>query len=143
MRALSKALVCAGLCGVLMGCADSGTPLPVLEYNVGGCTEKSETSRGGVTSEVEITSNADAIYLEHRLRYVCCAELELTLEREGNTIRIMETNAGEICRCVCQYLIEAEVSGLGPGVYDVEVWGVEYEDLHRPELLGELRVTLG
>jgi len=142
MRALSKTLMCAGLCGVLMGCSGFGTTRPALEYAVGGCTDESDTSRGGVTSEVEITSNADAIHLEQRLTYVCCAELELTLEREGNAIRIMETNVGEICRCMCEYYIAAEVSGLGPGEYDVEVWGVEYEDLHRPELLGEGRVTL-
>jgi hypothetical protein len=142
MRTSSKVLVCAGLCGVLMGCSGYGTTSPALEYTVGGCTDESETSRGGVTSDVEISSGRDAIHLEQRLTYVCCAELELTLEREGNTMLIVETNVGEICRCLCEYFIEAEVSGLGPGEYDVEVWGVEYEDLHRPELLGEGRVTL-
>jgi hypothetical protein len=143
MGVLSKALVCAGLCGVLMGCADAGTPLPKLEYTVGGCTGESEASRGGVTSEVEITGGADSIHLEQRLTYVCCAELELSLERDGNTLRVTETNVGEICRCLCEYSIVADVTGLDPGEYEVEVWGVEYEDLHTPELLEEAQVMLG
>jgi hypothetical protein len=142
MRVLITALVCASLCGVLMGCADSGTPPPALEYSVGGCTDESEVSRGGVSGGVEITRGADSIHLEQSLTYVCCAELELTLEREGNTLRVMETNVGEICRCMCEYLIEAEVSGLDPGEYNVEVWGVAYDDLYTPELLGEAQVAL-
>jgi hypothetical protein len=142
MRVLSKALVCAGLCLVLIGCSGSGTTPLALEYTVGGCADESETSRADATNEVKITGSVDAIRLEQRLTYVCCAELELTVEREGNTLRIMETNVGEICRCMCEYFVEAEVSGLNPGEYDVEVWGVRYEDLHSPELLGEARVTL-
>jgi hypothetical protein len=126
-----------------MGCADPATPPPALEYDVGGCAEESETTRGGMTGEVEISSSADVIHLDQELTYVCCAELVLTLELEGNTLRVIETNVGEICRCVCEYSIEAEVSGLGPGEYDVGVWGVQYGDLHTPELLGKARVTLG
>jgi hypothetical protein len=143
MRVLTKALLYAGLCGVLMGCADAGTALPELEYTVGGCTDESEASRGGVTSEVEITGGADSIHVEQSLTYVCCAELELSLEQDGNTLRITETNVGEVCRCICEYSIVADVTGLDPGEYDVEVWGVEYEDLHTPELLEKAQVTLG
>jgi hypothetical protein len=80
--------------------------------------------------------------MAQKLTYVCCAELELTLEREGSTIRIVERNVGEICRCMCEYLVEGEVTGLDPGTYEVQVWGVEYEDVHSLELLYETQVSL-
>jgi len=83
-----------------------------------------------------------AVHVEHRLTYVCCAELVLTVEQEGNTIRITESNVGEMCRCLCDYDVEADVSGLEPGVYDVQLWGVEYQDAHAPELLGHASITL-
>jgi hypothetical protein len=142
MRALRPAIVCSLLCGLLIGCSSSRTTRPALEYTVGGCAEELETSRTGTTGEVEFTADGEVIRLDQTLTYVCCAELELTVEQEGNTIRIMERNVGEICRCMCDYHVEAEVSGLEPGVYDVEVWGVEYEDLHSPALLHQARVTL-
>jgi hypothetical protein len=67
-----------------------------------------------------------AVHVEHRLTYVCCAELVLTVEQEGNSIRLLESNVGEICRCLCDYDVEADVLGLEQGVYDVQVWGVKY-----------------
>jgi hypothetical protein len=76
------------------------------------------------------------------LTYVCCAELVLTTTQEGSTIRLLEKNTGEICRCVCDYEVEADITGLSPGVYQVEVWGVEYEDVHIPELLGQATIEL-
>jgi hypothetical protein len=142
MGVLRKAVGCGVVCLVLMACSGGEATRPTLAYRVGGCDEEWESSRAGTTGEVRITGGGDVIRVDQKLTYVCCAELELTLEQEGNTIRIMEKNVGELCRCICEYHVEAEVTGLRPGVYDVEVWGVEYEDVHRPELLGEMRVTL-
>jgi hypothetical protein len=137
-----KAVGSGVVCLVLMACSGGEMAGPALAYTVSGCVEEGESSRAGATGEVRITVDGDAIRVDQALTYVCCADLKLSLEREGSTIRIMERNVGEICRCLCEYAVGAEVTGLGPGVYDVEVWGVEYEDAHKSELLGAMRVTL-
>jgi hypothetical protein len=91
---------------------------------------------------VQIVVEGETIRLTQTLTYVCCAELELTLEREGSRIRIEGKNVGEICRCMCEYLVESEVTGLDPGTYEVQIWGVEYEGVHSLELLYETQVSL-
>ena len=142
MCVVRRVVFCVLLCTLAVGCAAPQSTGPRLDYTVGGCAEEYETLRGGVADEVKITVRGDTIHLEHRLSYVCCAELLLRVEQEGNTIRMVEQNDGEICRCLCDYDVEAEITGLGSGEYQVEVWGVEYEDVHTPELRGQATVRL-
>lgn len=142
MGAVGKAVVGAIICGVLVACSGSQTTTPALTYAVGGCAEEFEPTRSGNTDEVEIVVEGEKIRMEQTLTYFCCAELELTVEREGSTIRIVERNVGEICRCMCEYFVEGEVTGLDPGTYEVQVWGVEYQGVHSLELLYEARVSV-
>ena len=115
------------IAGFLSGaCA---TPVPEghsLTYSVGGCSEESRSTGTATEGEVQITGKGDTIHVSHGLTYVCCAELVLIVQQQGNRIRLLESNVGEICRCLCDYDVEADVSGLEPGVYDVQLWGVEY-----------------
>jgi hypothetical protein len=138
----AKAAVGVVLCGMLVACSGQETTTPKLAYRVGGCAEALAPTRDGNTDEVEIVVEGGKIRMEQTLTYVCCAELELTLEREGSTIRIVERNVGEVCRCICEYFVEGEVTGLDPGTYEVQVWGVEYEGSHSLELLYETQVSL-
>lgn len=142
MRAAREIMWCALMCAVVVACS---TPSPLgatLAYSVGGCAEQSDVTRAADMGEVRIVSQGGAIHVEQKLNYVCCADIVVRLEQDENTIKLVEKNEGEICRCICEYDIEAEISGLDPGVYEVEVWGVEYQDVYAPELLGHATITL-
>ncbi|MCJ7618667.1 MAG: hypothetical protein MUP64_00435 [Anaerolineae bacterium] len=134
--------MCVVVCLLAAACTTPEAGRPTLTYSVGGCGEQSETTRAATDGEVQIVGEGDTIHVAHKLTYVCCAELVLTTEQEDSTIRLLEKNTGEICRCMCDYEVEAEITGLSPGVYQVEVWGVEYEDVHTPELLGQATIRL-
>ena len=142
MQVARVIMLCTFMCAVVLGCRDPGPPGATLAYSVGGCAEESDVTRATDLGEVRIVSRGGGIHVEQRLNYVCCADIVVTLEQAENTIRLVEKNDGEICRCICEYEVEAEISGLDPGVYEVEVWGVEYQDLYDLELLGRGRVTL-
>jgi hypothetical protein len=134
--------MCMVACVVLASCSGPDTTAPSLTYAVGGCAEEADATRASGKGEVHIVGEGHIIHVEQKLVYVCCAELELALDREGNTIVLVERNVGEICRCLCEYDVSADVIGLDPGTYDVQVWGVEYQDMSTPELLAQATVTL-
>jgi hypothetical protein len=138
----TRLAVCAMVCFLAVACTTPEAGRPTLTYSVGGCSEQSETTRAATDGEVQIVGEGDTIHVVHKLTYVCCAKLVLTTEQEDETIKLLEKNTGEICRCMCDYEVEAEITGLSPGVYQVEVWGVEYEDVHTPELLGQATIEL-
>ena len=142
MRVAKVVMLCTFMCAVAMACSSPSPVGATLASSVGGCAEESDVTRAADMGEVRIVSQGGAIHVEQRLNYVCCADLVVTLEQDENTIRLVEKNVGEICRCICEYDVEAEISGLDPGVYEVEVWGVEYQDVHAPELLGHASITL-
>ena len=142
MQVARVIMLCTFMCAVVLGCRDPGPPGATLAYSVGGCAEESDVTRATDLGEVRIVSQGGAIHVEQKLNYVCCADIVVRLEQDENTIKLVEKNDGEICRCICEYEVEAEISGLDPGVYEVEVWGVEYQDLYDLELLGRGRVTL-
>jgi hypothetical protein len=130
------------ICLLAAACTTPETARPELAYSVGGCGEQSETTRTATAGEVEIVGQGDTIHVSQKLNYVCCAKLALTMTQEDSTIKLLEKNTGEICRCMCEYEVEADITGLTTGVYQVEVWGVEYQDVHTPELLGQATITL-
>jgi len=139
---VTRLAVCVMVCFLAAACTTPEAGRPTLSYSVGGCSEQSETTRAVTGGEVQIVGQGDTIHVSQKLSYVCCAKLVLTTEQEDSTIRLLEKNTGEICRCMCDYEVEAEITGLSPGVYQVEVWGVEYEDVHTPELLGQATIEL-
>ena len=142
MRVARVVVWCAFMCVVVMSCSTSSPLGATLAYSVSGCAEESDLTRATGLGEVRIVSRGGAIHVEQRLNYVCCADIVVTLEQDEYTIRVVEKNEGEVCRCICEYDIEAEISGLDPGVYEVEVWGVEYQDVYTPELLGHATIRL-
>jgi hypothetical protein len=66
----------------------------------------------------------------------------LAIGQDGKVIRVIETNVGDVCSCLTGYPITMLVRDLPPGDYTVEVWGVQYYDLHTLELLGQGEVTI-
>ncbi len=93
---------------------------------------------------VEITPLEGGFRFVHHLPYVCCAELVFSAggTAEEGVIRIVETNVGEMCRCMCPYNVAGEVDGLPSGSYTVEFWGVQFLPLYEPELITSTTVTV-
>jgi len=122
---------------LLGGC---GRAAPALNYEVGPCQGEGAPTRQ--ENRVDISVQDSTIQLAQDVSYVCCARITLHMEQEDDLIKIVETNEGEICRCICAYHITGQVGGLRPGTYRVQVWGVQYQDVHPLELLGEATVNL-
>ncbi len=114
--------------------------VPAVE--VGPCDQSISMAALGEWAEVVVTVQDGAIHIEQKLAYVCCAELSISAGRDGNVLRIIETNVGEVCRCMCGYQVVVDLPGLPAGDYAVEVWGVQHEDVHPLELLGSAQVTV-
>lgn len=115
---------------------------PSLSLSVGACDQSITPDSAPEWAGVEITVRDGAIHLKQNLSYVCCAEIEVAIGQDGDVIRVIETNVGEVCRCMCGYPITARLSDLPAGEYIVEVWGVEYFDADALELLGSAEVTI-
>jgi hypothetical protein len=140
-------LCCAMIALLLAGCARPATvgPLavnPGLTYTVGECRQDITPDKLKDWAKVEIGAADGVIKVAQNIDYVCCAVVEAQLEVEGQVIKIVETNVGEVCRCMCGYELQAEISGLPTGTYTVEVWGVQYQDVHPLQKLGEAEVKL-
>lgn len=116
------------------------TPGTTFSYTVGPCQEGAWSP--GMKGRVEIVARDSQVQIEQDVAYVCCARIAVRLERRGQLLRIVETNEGGICRCMCAYHVSARIGGLPPGRYRVQVWGVQYQDIHPLELLGEDWVDL-
>jgi hypothetical protein len=113
-----------------------------LAFDVGSCDESIPPDTLDEWAGIEITIQHGAIHVEQNLSYVCCAELALAAGRDGEVIRVIETNVGQVCRCMCGYPVTADVTGLESGRYTMEVWGVQHFDVHPLELLGSGEVTV-
>jgi hypothetical protein len=109
---------------------------------VGECDESIPVDTLGDWASVDISVQDGAVHIEQNLSYVCCADIALAVGQDGTVVKVIETNAGQICRCLCGYPLRADVTGLAPGTVTVEVWGVQYFDVHPLELLGSAEVTI-
>ncbi len=97
-----------------------------LEYFVSGC-DLSEGLYGGAP---EVWGADSTIFLKHEADYACCADLRVEMQREEKELKLFELNdSEELCECLCTYLIEAEVTGLNSGEYEVTVTGFKGGEL--------------
>lgn len=93
-------------------------------------------------AQVEASATGGVVHISQKLSYVCCADLAVSAGVDGHTVRVIETNVGEICRCICGYPLSIDLEGLPPGAYTVEVWGAQHMDVHPLELLGRVQVEV-
>lgn len=94
---------------------------------------------------VTVTPTVGGAQFVQRISYVCCAQVEASLgwDMESRTLRIVEYNAGEICRCMCGYTMTGEIAGLDPGAYTLEIWGVQKPEVGQEvQLLERVAVTV-
>ncbi|MDY6877650.1 MAG: hypothetical protein SWK90_15820 [Chloroflexota bacterium] len=118
------------------------TEATILSTSVGPCDETIPPDTLSEWAGVEVTIQDGTIHIEQNLSYVCCAELALAAGQDGTVIKIIESNSGEVCRCMCGYKLTADLTGMSPGTYTVEIWGVQHFDVHPLELLGQSKVTI-
>lgn len=133
-------ILLAACTAVAVGPGPPASP-PQLTYTVSACQEHVAVEDLPSWARVEVIATEGAIRVQQNLSYVCCATVQLELEQADNVLKIVETNVGEMCRCMCGYVVDARIEGLRPGRYTVQVWGVRFEDME-PELLGEQVVDL-
>ncbi|MFZ5365362.1 MAG: DUF333 domain-containing protein [Patescibacteria group bacterium] len=114
-----------------------------VDYEVRGCDE--EKLRDPLAQEkkdriADMTIDGNYVNFTHYLNYVCCADIEVEImdtvvEDDKTTIKLLESNTGEMCRCVCDYEVDITLGYLDPFKYTVEMYGVEFEGEQEPQLL--------
>lgn len=115
-----------------------------LSYEVGECDESLTGAALEDWSGVAITSTLEGVDFVHRIPYVCCADIvaSVTFDSELSTLRIIEANRGEVCRCNCGYEMRGSVTGLTEGEYAVEFWGVQKPEIHPLTLAARAEVEI-
>jgi hypothetical protein len=137
--------VAAGV--VWSGAVEGGEVIPAdeplsLSSAVGECDETVPVDTLNEWEEITAFVRNGTVVIEQKLAYLCCAEMELSAGRDGNVVRIIETNVGSICRCMCGYPVTMELAGLPSGTYAVEIWGVQHTAIHFLELRGSVEVVI-
>jgi|GEM_PF-6830345 len=75
-------------------------------------------------SDITIEASEGTLMFSHALSYSCCAAISLESKIEENIITVTEVNRGDICRCNCQYSINASLGPLAAGTYELRVYGI-------------------
>ena len=78
----------------------------------------------GQANNIVVETDHESVSFSHVLHYSCCAAIALESKVENDTIAVMEVNNGEVCRCSCQYSINASLGPLDAGTYELRVYGV-------------------
>lgn len=93
------------------------------------CKTESKSDTGGLAfGAFKAEPRGDKLVIAHTdARYNCAAKLDLKVTVNGHTIRVEEIllNPTETARCMCNFDISAEVSGLPKGHYDLELIDAE------------------
>ncbi len=118
------------------------SPEAGLDYTIGACEKGSET-RGNASSygRFNFTAHNRSVVVSQNLSYVCCAVLKLDWSIDGNQITVTETNEGDMCRCICNYRVNATIGPLSSGKYTITVYGVEYQNT-APDLLAQEEIEV-
>ncbi|MGC9399570.1 MAG: hypothetical protein ACP5HM_10600 [Anaerolineae bacterium] len=117
---------------------------PTLTYEVGACDESLTGEVLAGWAGATITPTKSGFDFVHRIPYVCCADIVAAagLDAETQSVRIVETNQGEVCRCMCGYEMRGRVTGLAADRYTVEFWGVQKPGIHPLEQLANTIVEV-
>jgi len=106
-----------------------------FNYNIFGCGEKEEKVYRAYENfnKIDFKILNNSLILLHNLSYYCCANIQLYLytfdDKNYKIIKIKEKNEGDVCRCICNYTINMNVSNLEKGLYKVEILGIEFNEI--------------
>jgi len=54
--------------------------------------------------------------------YNCCQKITMELEQQDSLLRFVEHPGGDLCHCMCYFDLGADVTGLDPGAYIIQIW---------------------
>jgi hypothetical protein len=120
------------------------TKTPQFTYTVGGCGQVlPQAAPRARLPNFTLEIQDQGVSLSHQLHYTCCAEFRLNSQIRDREIIITEINEGGICRCMCDYTVNAIVAPLTPGHYTLKVYGIQDSQLESDlQLLFEERVEI-
>lgn len=124
---MGKTMIVIGaiLFAIFFGCVQPVEKV-IMDYNVSECT-KDETPR------VSIEKTSKSLHITQIESYVCCANITITMNTSGKTIRIYEENIGEICRCICPFRTDINLYN-ADGYENIEIYGIKFRDVYGYEL---------
>jgi hypothetical protein len=71
---------------------------------------------------ITLSTHPSTIFMYHEGAILnCCTDVAVVVEVDGTTVRFLERESGDYCYCLCEYDLSAQVEGLEPGLYQVEV----------------------
>jgi predicted secreted protein len=86
------------------------------------------TPNPNACEKISISAQGSSVRFHHDRAVVnCCTELSTQVEIDGQTIRILEQESGDLCYCECEGGFGAWISNLALGLYEVEVWSSQNE----------------
>lgn len=91
--------------------------------------------------KLEVSTDGDKVNITHFLVTHCEADLSFSLDTQGSTLKITESNSAPLTRCTCGYELSMQIKNLASGAYKVEVWGVKSKNIEAKKL-GEQDVTV-
>ena len=111
---------------------DPPWPPQLHDYFNTGCSDASRSVGGPCADDrVELTVDGRTLHAVHwDASYNCCPpdDISVSLFVEGNVLRLIETDPGDGCHCVCCYDVETTIIDLAPGMYIVEYCWEDYDD---------------
>ncbi|MGB9719580.1 MAG: DUF333 domain-containing protein [Candidatus Anstonellales archaeon] len=110
---------------LLFGCIQQSQNA-YMAYTVSECSKDEQTG-------LWVEKAGDVLYIKQVEEYVCCANITLTMNTTGKTIKIYEENIGEMCRCICPF--RADIYLYNATAYEnIEIYGIKYKDVYDYEL---------
>jgi hypothetical protein len=100
---VEKSDLFSGFVLLVFGCIHEGKP--AMSYSVSPCNL---SDSAGTSFKVNESEGAITIHQKHS--YVCCANITMYMQSEDKTIRIYEDNIGEMCRCICPFKADIEIT---------------------------------
>ena len=133
-----------------MGCLEDPSIYdPKVRFSMAGCIEeysslKEIPPRHRPKTDIRVR---DGIVKIIRMENTYCgSHLFVELEKEGNLLKLMESNYNPPKDCICKYDLNMEITNLDPGVYTVELWGIEQLQVNGTEAVkldtGEVAVNV-
>ena len=123
-----RPLFLLALAFLVLGCVQSGEP--AMKYSIRPCDITENDSGYGFN----MSASDGIIAIHQKQSYVCCANITLSMKAEGGVLRLYEDNVGEMCRCICPFEADIDITG-AQGYERVEVYGIRYKDVQDYELL--------
>ena len=114
----------------------------LLSYSIKGCINKEYISREAESLEgASIQGTSNSVVISHKANHLCDLDIDIQQSIKEAQISIIEVFSGQGAKCICDSEINAEISPLEKGVYNVKVYQ-KIQD-NPPELVNEKTVAVG